>query len=317
VLSSVDAAVGTVESLDALNEGTYTQFVAPSITVPGDVVAVGIVDSTLSDYYTISFTYGLGFSTNVSGTGGSASGTYVSTDVFSIYTDGTQAFLYKNAVLLTSATLNTAVQYRFLAGATTVTETNGYTFTNVRFYPTGRIGPTGPTAEGGGGGGANITNPGQGFLLTATGTSTSEIVAQSSLVYTGTGLGVNTSAPVTALDVSGGLTVRNGFRPLYANVTGTSLTTISTPAILATNYGTFFNITNSGFNTLTLPSSTYSTDSNAYWVFRNNTGSTINVTVTYTGTGGGGTGSMTIPPATSTTLMFTSNTAGSNAYTFF
>jgi hypothetical protein len=122
---------------------------------------------------------------------------------------------------------------------------------------------------------------------------------------------------VTALDVSGGLTVRNGFRPLYAAVTGTSLTTISTPAILATNYGTFFNITNSGFNTLTLPTSTYATDSNAYWVLRNNTGVYLNVTVTYTGSGGGGAGTAVFPPATSTTLMFTSNAAGSNAYTFF
>jgi hypothetical protein len=154
-------------------------------------------------------------------------------------------------------------------------------------------------------------------VLTATGTSSTVIIAQSNLVYTGTGLGVNTSAPVTALDVSGGLTVRNGFRPLYANVTGTSLTTASTPAILATNYGTFFNITNSGFNTLTLPSSTYATDSNAYWVLRNNTGVYLYVTVTYTGTGGGGAGNVSIPPATSTTLMFTSDAAGSNAYTFF
>ena len=339
-LSAADAVVRTVESLDVLNEGTYTQFVAPIITTSGDVLSVGIADTSFSNYCTVIFTYGLSgaeFSTNASGSGESASGTYVSTDIFSIYTDGGQAFVYKNAVLLTTITLNTGVQYRFVGAATTVTETGGYTFTNVRFYPTGRMGSTGPTGDigptgadstvagptgdtgdtGPTGPGIPIQNPSAGYVLTATGTSEMVAQAQSNLVYTGTGLGVNTQAPVTALDVSGGLTVRNGLRPLYAVVTGTSLTTASTPPILATNYGTFFNIINSGFDTLTLPSSTYVSDSNAYWVFRNNSGVYLSITVTYTGTGGGGTGNVVIPPATSTMLMFTSNAAGSNAYTFF
>jgi hypothetical protein len=113
------------------------------------------------------------------------------------------------------------------------------------------------------------------------------------------------------------LAITNGYRPLYALVTGTSLTTGTTPPISNTNYGTYFNITNSAFNTLTLPTSTYSTDSNAYWVLRNNTSSYLSITTTYTGTGGGGSASLVIPPANSTTIMFTSNTSGSNAYTFF
>jgi len=311
VLSSGDAAVGTVESLDVLNEGTYTQFVAPSITVPGDVVSVGIVDSSLSNYYTILFTYGLGgaeFSTNASGSGETASGTYASTDVFSIYTDGTQAFLYKNAVLLTSATLNTSVQYRFLAGATTVTETGGYTFTNVRFYPTGRRGPTGetgatgetgptgwtgwtgPTGPGAAGGGANITNPGQGFLLTATGTSTSEIVAQSNLVYTGTGLGVNTSAPAGSLDVSASVTNPAYIRtPLYTRIPVVNLSNLASDTSLnlssnVTNTsGTYYNITVADFNALTLPATTTSNvDGGAFWVLRNNSAYTLTITVTNT-----------------------------------
>jgi hypothetical protein len=124
-------------------------------------------------------------------------------------------------------------------------------------------------------------------------------------------------AASTALDINGGLTIRNGFRPLYALVTGTSLTGGTTPSITTLNYGTYFNITNSGFNTLTLPTSTYSTDSNAFWVLRNNTSTYLSITTTYTGTGGGGSATLTIPPANSTTIMFTSNTSGSNAYTFF
>jgi len=169
VLSAADAVVGTVESLDILNEGTYTQFVAPIITVPGDVVSVGIVDSSFSNYCTVIFTYGFGgaeFSTNASGSGETASGTYVSTDIFSIYTDGAQAFVYKNAVLLTTITLNTGVQYRFVGAATTVTETGGYTFTNVRFYPTGRMGSTGPTGLAGSAGRSSWTYTSEGLIET-------------------------------------------------------------------------------------------------------------------------------------------------------
>jgi len=133
----------------------------------------------------------------------------------------------------------------------------------------------------------------------------------------GTAVGIGTTTPATTLDINGGLTIRNGFRPLYALVTGTSLTGGTTPSITNTNYGTYFNITNSGFNTLTLPTSTYSTDANGHWVLRNNTSSYLSITTTYTGTGGGGSASLVIPPANSTTIMFTSNASGSNAYTFF
>jgi hypothetical protein len=155
------------------------------------------------------------------------------------------------------------------------------------------------------------------------------LTATSNLRLVASNVGINQTTPLYPLDVSGtgrftsnviinnGLTISNGFRPLYGLVTGTSLTPATTPAITSSNYGTYFNITNSGFNTLTLPTSTYSTDSNAFWVLRNNTASYLSITTTYTGTGGGGSGSLTIPPANSTTIMFTSNTSGSNAYTFF
>jgi hypothetical protein len=113
------------------------------------------------------------------------------------------------------------------------------------------------------------------------------------------------------LTLNGGLILCNGYRPLYSNVTGTSLTTLST------SYGTHYSITNSGFNALTLATSVYSTDANAYWVFRNNTGTYMNISVTYTGTGGGGFAAIVIPPANSTTIMFISGTSGSNAYAFF
>ena len=113
-------------------------------------------------------------------------------------------------------------------------------------------------------------------------------------------LGVGTAAPATQLDVSGGLTVRNGFRPLYMNVSGSSLT-VPTNA-----FGTHYNITNSGFSALTLPTINWSNDSNGYWVFRNNTSSYLSTTVTYTTMGASApTNPVVIPPANSTTILVT------------
>jgi hypothetical protein len=207
VISAVDALVVTVESLDALNEGTYTQFVAPDLTINGDAFTAGIANSSFTEFCTFVFTYGSGgneFATNASGTGGSASGTYTSTDVFSIYTDGAQAFFYKNGVLLgTPASLNTAVQYRFVAAATTATAPAGYTFTNVRFYPTGRIGYTGATGSTGptgdtGPGFQTINTPDDYRILSATGASTSQAQAWPGLTFDGTTLTVsNANAAAT------------------------------------------------------------------------------------------------------------------------
>jgi hypothetical protein len=125
-------------------------------------------------------------------------------------------------------------------------------------------------------------------------------------------LGVGTAAPVTQLDVSGGLTVRNGFRPLYMNVSGTSLT-VPTNA-----FGTHYNITNSGFSSLTLPAINWSNDSNGYWVFRNNTSSYLSTTVTYTTAGTTApTNPVVIPPANSTTIMVTYPGATTSNYVLF
>jgi hypothetical protein len=125
-------------------------------------------------------------------------------------------------------------------------------------------------------------------------------------------LGIATTAPATHLDVSGGLTVRNGFRPLYMNVSGTSLT------VASNSFGTHYNITNSGFSSLTLPTINWSNDSNGYWVFRNNTSSYLSTTVTYTTAGTSApTNPVVIPPANSTTIMVTYPGATSSNYVLF
>jgi hypothetical protein len=103
--------------------------------------------------------------------------------------------------------------------------------------------------------------------------------------------------------VNGGVTIRNGLRPLYSNVsTGTSL------SISANTYGTHYNITTSALTAITLPTITWASDSNAYWVFRNNTGTYLSITFTYTSAGTTApTNPVTIPPTNSVTMFLNYN----------
>ena len=59
-------------------------------------------------------------------------------------------------------------------------------------------------------------------------------------------------------------------------VTGTSAT------LSSSNYNTYFYITNTGFNTVTLPSTTATSAGGNYWTLRNATGSQLSVTLTNT-----------------------------------
>ena len=156
---------------------------------------------------------------------------------------------------------------------------------------------------GGGGGGGTITNYySNGAVLLATGTTTG-LQGSSNFFFNTTSnfLGIQTTTPVTALDVNGGLTIRNGLRPLYSNVSsGTSL------VVAGNAYGFHFNITTTALNAITIPAVVPATDSNAYWVFRNNTGNYLSITFTYTTAGTTfPTNPVVIPPANSTTMMVT------------
>ena len=98
----------------------------------------------------------------------------------------------------------------------------------------------------------------------------------------------------------------------YSNVTTTSLT------VASNTYGTHFNITNSAFSTLTLPTITWSNDSNGFWVFRNNTSLFLSVTVTYTTAGSTApTNPIVITPSNSTTIMVTFPGGSTSNYVLF
>ena len=128
-----------------------------------------------------------------------------------------------------------------------------------------------------------------------------------------TSLGIQTITPSTALDVNGGVTIRNGYRPLYSNVsTGSSL------SISANTYGTHYSITTSALTAITLPAITWASDSNAYWVFRNNTGTYLSITFTYTSAGTTApTNPVTIPPANSVTMLMSYPGGTTSNYVLF
>jgi len=171
---------------------------------------------------------------------------------------------------------------------------------------TGPTGPAGPAGAGGGGGGSVsiVGSTGFGSVLTVA-TGGTGLFGNSNLFFNGTALGIQTTTPVTALDVNGGVTIRNGLRPLYSNVITGSLSS-GVYTVPANAYGTHFNITTSAITGITIPTVTGATDSNAYWVFRNNTGTYLSTTFTYTTAGTSfPTNPVTIPPANSITLMVT------------
>jgi hypothetical protein len=168
-------------------------------------------------------------------------------------------------------------------------------------------------AGGGGGGGGTVSNYfSNGAVLLATGTSTG-LQGSSNLFFSNSSnLGIQTITPATALDVNGGVTIRNGYRPLYSNVVTTPLT------VAANSYGTHFNITTSTLAAITLPTITWASDSNAYWVFRNNTGTYLSITFTYTSAGTTApTNPVTIPPANSVTMMMTYPGGTTSNYVLF
>jgi hypothetical protein len=129
-------------------------------------------------------------------------------------------------------------------------------------------------------------------------------------------VGTTTMPAFAGMAITGGLSLTNGYRLIYSNIT-TSNTSGAPLTLPATNaYGTHFNITNTGFGFVSITSQS-SADSNAYWVFRNNTGTYLNITITYTTTASGPT-TMVIPPSNSTTLMYNGTTTSSTtAYVFF
>jgi hypothetical protein len=147
-----------------------------------------------------------------------------------------------------------------------------------------------------------------------TASTTSNYIGGTVLSNGSVAVNTTTMPGFTGMTINGGLFLSNGYRPRYSNVTESSLTTGA--------YGFHYNITTSAFASLTLAAAGGGgagnvADYNAYWVFRNNTASYLKIAVTYTVSGGAPSNTITIPPATSTTIMFVATTGGSAGVVFF
>ena len=83
-------------------------------------------------------------------------------------------------------------------------------------------------------------------------------------------------------------------------VSGTSVT------LSAGNYNTFFYLTNSGFNAMTLPTSVATAQGGNYWTLRNATSTPLSITLTNTLAL---TSPLVIPPENSSSLVVSAVTA--------
>jgi hypothetical protein len=130
------------------------------------------------------------------------------------------------------------------------------------------------------------------------------------IVGTTGNVGINTLTPATTLDVNGGLTVRNGIRPLFSNVSGSSITTDPY------TYGTYYYMTGA-VSTITVGAPLSNLDSNAFWLFRNATGSYQSITVTWPTIGvapSPSTDSFSIAPSNSFSIMYTPSNGDYGSY---
>jgi hypothetical protein len=147
--------------------------------------------------------------------------------------------------------------------------------------------------------------------------------SQNAYYSNGTGkFGIGTTSPATTLDVNGGFTVRNGYRPI------TQIYTTAGPiSLAASSYGTHYYITNSSVASITFATAfpNAQTDSNGYWVFRNATGSYLSITITWPSTisnsagssislSGSSTNFVPVPPSNAMTLMFTNGLGNYGLY---
>jgi hypothetical protein len=162
-----------------------------------------MIDSAFSNFYGFEFTYSGGPLVNVTSSVTSTTPvSYSATDVFSLYSDGTNVIFFINGVRIsttpTDTPLTTGVTYRFFSfsGGTLVAPT----LTNVRYYPTGKLGPTGPTGPGF----DAITNPADYRILTATGSSTTSALANSNLTWNGSILEVQGDVSANTYNGPGG-----------------------------------------------------------------------------------------------------------------
>ena len=142
--------VTTLESLNGEAEAVYAQFIAPYMTdFSGDSIRLGIKGSPSNTYYMITFSTSMAYTCSATGftvTGSAPSGTYMDTDVFSLYMDGYNVYFQKNGTNIGSTSVVVGSTYAFY-GIGTQVSSGPYDVLNIRFYPTGKRGTPGATTS--------------------------------------------------------------------------------------------------------------------------------------------------------------------------
>ena len=140
------------------------------------------------------------------------------------------------------------------------------------------------------------------FFTVPPNTSNIDDTVERMRITDGGSVGIGTTSVAggsNSLQVVGALTLGAGYRPLYSNVaSGTSL------SVSGVAYGTHFNITTSALSNISNGTITQSTDSNGYYVFRNNTGTYLSITFSYVTSGTTPPNPVVVPPANSVTMMY-------------
>ena len=132
---------------------------------------------------------------------------------------------------------------------------------------TGNTGPTGPT-----GAASTVTGP-TGFI----GPTGQGITGPTGSASTVTG----PTGPTGPRGTDGIIGVNGATGPAFTTLTVSEVTGTSA-SLSSSNYSTYFYLTNSGFNALTLPSSTATSDGGRYWTLRNATNAYLSITLTNT-----------------------------------
>jgi hypothetical protein len=91
------------------------------------------------------------------------------------------------------------------------------------------------------------------------------------------------------------------------SATGAQLTSTSVPVLTTATSGTYYNITNSSFNTLILPTSVVGFTAGSFWVLRNNTSTYLSITVSNQ-QGSTPPNPLVIPPSNSVTIVWNGTT---------
>ena len=162
---------------------------------------------------------------------------------------------------------------------------------------TGPTGYTGPT-----GSGSTVTGP--------TGPTGAASTVTGPTGYTGP-IGTGPSGPTGSAGSSGSAGATGATGPIGPTPTTITTSPISATSLTVGTSATFYNLTNSGFSSLTLPASTPS--DGTFWVLRNNSGSYISIT-TLTNTSTGLSTPLVIPPSNSVTLVW--NNTNTTYYLF-